>query len=685
MSHSEWRSYLISVVRRLPTTASAQDVHERLNKVQQKAAHFTLTIDTEYLSIFAAFSQYRSGSLIAAMELFFDSIAQCEQTKNEYVTHFAYFNIGTIFGMLGDHLHASEFLTKSEKITHFHDPFITALIKNNIGDLLEQMDKHDDALLYLKEATQLLESIGETIPACLSLSNIATIYTKQNRLDEALQVFDDIESKINKLPRYYAFFQQAKAHYYQKRDEHHAAKAAFLSSISEIIKCGHDYYHAEMLLDYCQYLASQNDQQELETQLVSGLTIAKNVGTDKLIDGFNELLLSTIKSIDSVYKREESYKLILTAFSASRKNAINRETEYLSQIYKLNMARLQLESFSDLSSNLSRINAIGQYISTSKNLKHVLPQLSKDLEHLFPTDNIAIGFHDETTNVINVNYIFEENQIHDPYIIDCEHTPSFMNHCIRTNQPLHFNDMSAQQKKELLGEKAIHDHQFHSLMFAPISINNTTNAVFTIQAKEAFQYKSFHYELFLQLTNYLSIALENQQNRQKLTLLSTTDHLTQLFNRQHLDEQFKNLSLTSTTSLTAIMLDIDFYKEFNDQYGHVDGDKVLVTISQLIKRFCNPLDGQAYRYGGDEFFILIPNQKEKSIMVGLNEMVSELYSLNITNQDSQCSNRVSLSIGVAHIGTSISALTLNQVLSFADKALYQAKEAGRDRIIEILY
>lgn len=683
MSHSEWRSYLISTIRRLPTTSSAQEVEARLNKLQKQASRLKLTIDAEYLSIFSAFTQYRSGNLMAAMELFFDSIAQCEHTKNEYVTHFAYFNIGTIFGMLGDHLHASEFLTKSEEITHFHDPFITALIKNNIGDLLEQMNKLDDALLYLHEATQLLENMGETIPACLSLSNIATIYTKQNRLDDAQKVFDDIEGKINKQPRYYAFFQQAKAHYYQKRNEHKAAKTAFLSSISEIIKCGHDYYHAEMLLDYCQFLASQNDQEELEKQLTIGLTIAKAVGTEKLIDGFNELLLSKIEHIDSVHRREENYKLILTAFSASRKNALKRETEYLSQIYKLNMARLQLESFNDLSSNLNRINAIGQYISTSKNLKYVLPQLSQDLEQLFPTDNIAIGFYEKATNTINVDYIFEENQIHEPYLIDCEQTPSFMNHCIRNNQPLHFNDMSAKQKKDLLGEEAIHDHKFHSLMFAPISINNTTNAVFTIQAKEAFQYKSFHYDLFLQLTNYLSIALENQQNRQKLTLLSTTDHLTQLFNRQHLDKQFKELSKRHTASLTAIMLDIDYYKEFNDRYGHVDGDEVLVTLSNLIHTFCHPLDGQAYRYGGDEFFILIPSKTEQEIRRGLNSMATKLYKLNIANHGSRCSDRVSLSIGVAHINQPVAALTLNQTLSFADKALYQAKEAGRDRIIEV--
>ncbi|UBF28375.1 PleD family two-component system response regulator [Kovacikia minuta CCNUW1] len=169
---------------------------------------------------------------------------------------------------------------------------------------------------------------------------------------------------------------------------------------------------------------------------------------------------------------------------------------------------------------------------------------------------------------------------------------------------------------------------------------------------------------------------------QELCRLVSIDSMTQLANRRCFDEflqQEWHRMLREQAPLSLILLDIDFFKAYNDTYGHQSGDeclkKVASVISQAIKR---PAD-LAARYGGEEFAIVLPNTPTEGAIHIARAIQTEVKALAIDHSGSTVSNRVTISCGTASITPRIE-LFLDQLIAKADQALYRAKLAGRDRI-----
>ena len=130
-----------------------------------------------------------------------------------------------------------------------------------------------------------------------------------------------------------------------------------------------------------------------------------------------------------------------------------------------------------------------------------------------------------------------------------------------------------------------------------------------------------------------------------------------------------------------MMIDIDRFKEFNDNYGHVQGDICLVKIATTIKESLEtPLDFVG-RYGGEEFIVLLQETNIEGTLKVAEEIKGNIESLQINHSFSKVENCVTVSIGVV---TLIPDKTdsLNDIVIKADKALYEAKDKGRNRVIE---
>ncbi len=163
---------------------------------------------------------------------------------------------------------------------------------------------------------------------------------------------------------------------------------------------------------------------------------------------------------------------------------------------------------------------------------------------------------------------------------------------------------------------------------------------------------------------------------QKLNRLATLDSLTQIANRHRFDEFLLRewqRGRRERFSLSLILCDVDYFKLYNDRFGHQAGDiclkKVAQTISKTIKR---PADLVA-RYGGEEFAIILPQTPPKNALQVAENIRLQIKTLGIPHPDSLISDYVSLSLGVTSIVPS-SQYTIKQLLVTADKALYQAKK-----------
>lgn len=165
--------------------------------------------------------------------------------------------------------------------------------------------------------------------------------------------------------------------------------------------------------------------------------------------------------------------------------------------------------------------------------------------------------------------------------------------------------------------------------------------------------------------------------------LSFTDGLTRLANRRYLDsylEQSWKSGIEHSSPLSIVLFDIDFFKLYNDHYGHQAGDNCLQLVAKTAGESIIHSTDLAARYGGEEFCIVLPNAPLKNTLIVAERIRSNIEKLQVPHAGSKISNTVTVSLGAASmIPTPFS--TVDHLIAQADRALYQAKQQGRNQVV----
>jgi|GEM_PF-2084018 len=178
----------------------------------------------------------------------------------------------------------------------------------------------------------------------------------------------------------------------------------------------------------------------------------------------------------------------------------------------------------------------------------------------------------------------------------------------------------------------------------------------------------------------IALSLANLRLRETLRLQSIRDPLTGLFNRRYMEESLARelrRAARNQHSLGAIMLDLDHFKRFNDTFGHEAGDALLRELGDFLRTRTRRED-IACRYGGEEFAIILPDASIEATLQRAERLRSEFKHLNMQHRG-QSLGVVTLSLGVAVFPEH--GATVEDILRAADRALYRAKEEGRDRAV----
>ncbi len=175
---------------------------------------------------------------------------------------------------------------------------------------------------------------------------------------------------------------------------------------------------------------------------------------------------------------------------------------------------------------------------------------------------------------------------------------------------------------------------------------------------------------------------ELRKLNRSLEQLARSDGLTGLYNRRHfdlsLDNEFQR-ALRAQRELGIILLDVDYFKQFNDLYGHVAGDECLKRIGQTLKNLPLRHRDVVARYGGEEFIVLLPDTDRAGTLAVARRIQQEIVALNIPHQGSPTGS-LTPSLGV-FVGLPVAGLdTPTRLVVKADSALYQAKRQGRNQI-----
>ncbi len=164
---------------------------------------------------------------------------------------------------------------------------------------------------------------------------------------------------------------------------------------------------------------------------------------------------------------------------------------------------------------------------------------------------------------------------------------------------------------------------------------------------------------------------------------SYIDGLTGIPNRRRFEEyfaqEFKRI-LRSQGVLSLAMLDIDYFKQYNDYYGHAAGDKALQQVAKLLQKNLKRSTDLVARYGGEEFVLVLPDTSDEQAVEIAHQILLDLSTLNIAHEFSSVAQHITLSIGIISCQPT-NQINRNALLKQADQNLYSAKAAGRNRII----
>lgn len=174
----------------------------------------------------------------------------------------------------------------------------------------------------------------------------------------------------------------------------------------------------------------------------------------------------------------------------------------------------------------------------------------------------------------------------------------------------------------------------------------------------------------------------------ELNKLSITDSMTDLYNRRYFDKVFEQeiqRCNRSKRTLILLLLDADKFKEYNDTYGHAKGDEVLISISSCMKKISKRANDFAFRIGGEEFCIITSDVNENDAYSYSNKLRVSIENTLIEHKKNTASNYVTVSIGLVIVKFKENTLIKSSdIYIIADKALYKAKEKGRNKIEKII-
>ncbi|OCQ89604.1 diguanylate kinase [Oscillatoriales cyanobacterium USR001] len=223
--------------------------------------------------------------------------------------------------------------------------------------------------------------------------------------------------------------------------------------------------------------------------------------------------------------------------------------------------------------------------------------------------------------------------------------------------------------------------------------NNLWGLLIAHHCADTRKWEPWETELLKQLATQIAIAIEQSQLYQQLEAanrelqnLAALDGLTKIANRRRFDEvlnqEWERL-MVERIQLSLILCDIDCFKAFNDTYGHQAGDTCLQQVAMALRDACQAILQEniclVARYGGEEFAVILPNIDIENVIAVAEEIRHQINSLAILHEQSCAGKYLTLSLGVA--STDVANGLPETLIEAADRALYDAKSQGRDRVV----
>lgn len=614
-------------------------------------------------------------------------------------------------------------LSLSKKI---NDQAIEAKVLNNIGEIYRELKDFEKALSYYEMSRKLHLEVSSPINKSMAVSNLAGLYLETGDDENAafyIEKATELARAENNLMIESACYQYAGI--LARRQGNFDASLAYLTQSLELNKQTKESFHeAEVLIEIHKSLFAKGERSRSLKALFSALNIAHKLRSDTLaVQVYNEMI-PTCEALDRIEdtlafykKRHEALEAIEKREQAQRLRGLEIQLEadlsfqekeaYRKLSLELEQKAKELEAQSiqlrEAYHTLKVISEIGQEITAVLSLESIYTLVHQHIQELMPADMFGIGLYNPKLDAIHYDYLIEDGKRLYNVAIPLSRDNSFAVWCFKNRKEIMVNSDQMMPLGTVSHFTSTVGALMPAIMFYPLIVEDEMIGIITVQSRIREVYTKQTLNTLGTLTSYLSVAIQNAQKserlhreilqreaaqqelhklNQELAALSEKDGLTGIANRRRFDEFYQqewSRSARAQEPLTLMMIDIDYFKQFNDTYGHISGDEMIIRIAGLIGASVKRTSDLVARYGGDEFIVLLSNTCEAGALTVAQSIQSTLRDLEIEHASAPL-GKVTLSIGLSTCVPS-KDLAQSELIQSVDAALYEAKQSGRNQIV----
>ena len=319
--------------------------------------------------------------------------------------------------------------------------------------------------------------------------------------------------------------------------------------------------------------------------------------------------------------------------------------------------------------------AISQKIGSKLKVKAVLDDVVNSAAQVMTVDAAAIHLHSGRNSHLTVSACRGLSKKVIESLDNVQTGEGIAGLVAMTGEPLRLSDIEADNRYSRYDLGKI-----SSLLAVPMTIGSRTIGVLTVFCKEQRWFTDEDVSFLTALAGETAIAEETARLYEQTERLSLVDDLTNLFNVRKLKGTLKEEMSRSKRfghPFAFIMADIDYFKEYNDRYGHKVGDIVLKKVARLMADSSRSVDS-AFRYGGEEFCLVLPETNREQALEAAERMRKRVEEHNFDGEEKQPNGTLTVSMGIAVYPDD--ATDGDALISLADQALYSAKRDGRNLV-----
>lgn len=668
-------------------------------------------------------SLWLTGELEKALEKLIDGLTRVRNI-NEHEYEVEFLNaLGNVNLYLKIYDRALEYYGQALNlaIAVKYDKLIAGIL-NNIGEIHYRLHDYTASLKYYEESLNKFEEQNDLMGKTVPLINLGAVYLAledyekaEYYLHKSLKISEEENNRMIKCGCLHLLGRLA-----CKRGAKETALEFYDQCLQTNREVGDVFLETEVYID-CYHIAKDSGKVEKAiTYLHKSLELAEKIKAKDFICQIASFLASDYEKLGEVkkalfyYRKFHDYKKEVSDFeqqSKLRGIAIQlkaEETQRQNKAFEILTEQLEQKTkqLSKSYSQMKIISEIGQSITATLNVKKVFRRIYESINSLMDATVLGIGIYNKEKDSIEYKLYIEEGKNAPVFDIPLNSKSSWAVWCFKNKQEIMINDSEKEYLEYLEGLQSTFGIIRPSLIFCPLMLKGEIIGVVTVQSKERNAYDQHALDSIRALVSYIVIAINNAEKSEKLAEevairkqsqielvelnnklvnLSELDGLTEIPNRRRFDhlfyEEWKR-GLRCQDPLSVILIDVDQFKEYNDHYGHQEGDRVLCEIAKALQDVPKRSADFVARYGGDEFVSVLPNTDELGVTKVAEKMISNIQALQIKHEYSKVADHITLTIGTATVTPGLQ-MDPEGLLRMADKALYRAKEKGRNRVEHI--